>query len=86
MNKENKRTEKLAYFSKIEDIIAYINEVNPSHTDISIWTIGTDYIKYYHTIDDDIMRLSDDGRVLKDNFDKWLIKNKRDKQIDKILL
>lgn len=68
-----------------KDIIAYINEVNPSHTDISIVHIGNDYIKYHHTIDDDIMRLSDDGRVLKGDFDKWIITNKRDMKINQLL-
>lgn len=75
-----------------KDIIKYINEVNPSHTDICIWgswkplPVNEDsYTSYNYTIDDNIMRLSDDGRVLKSDLDKWII-NKRDKQIDKILL
>jgi hypothetical protein len=72
------------------NIIEYINWLYPDHTDISfcenftgdiIWTQGDDkVIRYNYTINNNIMRLSDDGRVFKSHFDAW----KRDKQIDKI--
>jgi hypothetical protein len=65
-------------------IINYINEIYPKHTDISIWSINYS-VRYNYTIDNDIMRLSDDGYILITDIEEWII-DKRDLKIDKIII